>query len=65
MRFDEILTASLVAMKGVLNLEKNQFSGTIAVELGNLVLLTELLLSDNQLSGSIPSQLGNLMHLGM
>jgi uncharacterized repeat protein (TIGR01451 family) len=41
-----------------INLENNQLSGSIPVELGNLGNLTFLELHSNQLSGSIPPELG-------
>jgi len=46
-----------------LDLSRNQLSGTIPSELGNLSHLTALNLDLNSLSGSIPSELGNLSHL--
>ena len=46
-----------------LDLGRNQLTGTIPAELGNLANLTSLNLANNQLMGSIPSQLGNLSSL--
>ena len=46
-----------------LNLEENNLTGRIPVELGNLSDLTTLMLAWNQLSGSAPSELGNLTNL--
>ena len=46
-----------------LNLSKNQLSGEIPAELGNLANLTSLSLKSNQLSGSIPPELAELSNL--
>ena len=46
-----------------LDVEKNQLTGSIPVELADLSELVHLNLSWNQLSGSIPSELGNLSKL--
>ena len=46
-----------------LGLYRNNLSGPIPSELGNLPKLTGLLLDRNALSGSIPSELGNLSNL--
>ena len=46
-----------------LNLRRNQLSGKIPPELGNLENLTRLDLRQNQLSGKIPPELGNLARL--
>ena len=46
-------------------LDRNQLSGSIPSELGNLDNLGTLSLSNNQLSGSIPSELANLANLGV
>ena len=46
-----------------LNLWKNQLSGPIPRELGNLSELTELILGVNQLTGTIPSEIANLTEL--
>ena len=46
-----------------MRLERNQFSGAIPSELGNLTRLGTLTLARNQLSGAIPSELGNLTSL--
>ena len=47
----------------VLALEKNQLTGSIPSELGNLTNLTVLRLGQNQLTGPIPPQLGQLTNL--
>ncbi|MCY4437936.1 MAG: PQQ-dependent sugar dehydrogenase [Chloroflexi bacterium] len=46
-----------------LRLQRNQLSGEIPPELGNLTSLTSLWLNNNQLSGKIPPELGNLTNL--
>ena len=49
-----------------LSLYKNQLTGSIPPELGNLNSLVYLFLDDNQLTGSLPisiEQLGNLNYL--
>ncbi|KAL3818729.1 hypothetical protein ACJIZ3_004634 [Penstemon smallii] len=46
-----------------LQVQSNNFTGTIPMELGNLKRMISLGLSQNQLSGSIPSSLGNLRSL--
>ena len=46
-----------------LDLPRNQLSGPIPAELGNLVNLELLSLFDNQLSGPIPAELGRLTSL--
>lgn len=46
-----------------LDLEENNLTGRIPVELGNLSNLTTLRLAWNQLSGSVPPELGNLSNL--
>ena len=43
-----------------LDLSDNQLTGTIPLELGNLISLTLLNLSSNQLTGEIPATLGGL-----
>ena len=45
------------------NLKRNQLSGPIPPELGDLANLWWLFLQDNQLSGPIPPELGNLANL--
>ena len=47
----------------VLFLYRNQLSGEIPPELGNLANLTTLRFDENQLSGEIPPELGNLANL--
>ena len=44
-------------------LGRNQLSGTIPAELGNLTRLISLGLENNQLSGTIPAEIGNLTSL--
>ena len=46
-----------------IDLNTNQMTGTIPIELGNLVNLTYLGLYFNQLTGTIPAELGNLNNL--
>ena len=46
-----------------LSLYRNQLSGPIPSELGNLTRLGSLWLSENELSGPIPAELGNLTRL--
>ena len=46
-----------------LSLRKNQLTGTIPAELGNLTGLQKLNLHVNQLTGAIPTELGNLASL--
>ena len=46
-----------------LRLSRNQLSGPIPAELGNLAGLRFLYLTSNQLSGPIPAQLGDLVNL--
>ncbi len=46
-----------------LRLRRNQLTGSIPGELGNLANLTDLRLGHNQLTGSIPVELGNLTNL--
>jgi len=46
-----------------IDLNTNQMTGTIPIELGNLVNLTYLGLYFNQLTGTIPAELGNLSNL--
>jgi len=46
-----------------LHFYKNQLSGAIPSELGNLKTLVRFTLSDNQFSGTIPSELGQLTNL--
>ena len=42
---------------------RNQLTGGIPAELGNLSNLTGLVLATNQLTGEIPADLGNLSNL--
>ena len=46
-----------------LNLRRNQLTGEIPVELGQLSQLQRLILGPNQLTGEIPAELGNLANL--
>ena len=46
-----------------LDLSKNQLSGILPIELGDLTYLGYLGLNDNQLTGNIPSELGKLTNL--
>ena len=46
-----------------LSLSKNNLTGTLPSELGDLDELTVLALADNKLTGPIPTTLGNLVHL--
>ncbi len=48
---------------GGLKLIKNELSGQIPIQLGNLSRLEWLLLEDNRLSGEMPAELGNLSNL--
>lgn len=48
-----------------LNLSKNELSGAIPPELGNLTKLDWLILSENRLYGTIPSELGHLSRLSV
>ena len=41
----------------------NQLTGTIPVEIGNMINLTFLESGSNQLKGGIPSEIGNLINL--
>ncbi|KAL5207127.1 hypothetical protein ABZP36_031562 [Zizania latifolia] len=52
-----------IAFPNVLNLGKNNFSGLIPQDIGQLKSLNILNLSSNNLSGEIPQQLGNLTKL--
>jgi hypothetical protein len=47
-----------------LRLGRNQLSGTLPSEFGNLKNLEELILNDNDLSGTIPTELAGLSKLG-
>ena len=47
----------------LLILNRNQLTGEIPTELGNLSSLTRLSLSSNQLTGEMPTELGNLSSL--
>ena len=49
--------------RGVLGLFRNQLSGTIPPEIGDMDSLTSLDLTGNQLFGSIPTEIGNLPNL--
>ena len=44
-------------------LDRNQLTGEIPSEIGNLTNLTRLSLNRNQLTGSIPPEIGNLTNL--
>jgi len=44
-------------------LHRNQLTGTIPAELGNLVNVRQLYLGDNQLAGTIPPELGDLANI--
>jgi len=44
-------------------LDSNQLSGSIPVEIGNLIHLQELYLQSNKLSGIIPVEIGNLINM--
>ena len=46
-----------------LSLEKNNLTGIIPVEIGNLQQLSTLVLEENSLTGSIPAEIGNLQQL--
>ncbi len=46
-----------------LQLDDNQLTGSIPIELGTLTTLTSLFLGANQLTGSIPKELGSLANL--
>ena len=46
-----------------LNLSRNELSGPLPAELGNLTSLEHLNLDNNQLSGPLPAELGNLTSL--
>jgi Leucine-rich repeat (LRR) protein len=54
---------SFVQHLGVLDLSHNRLSGTIPDELGNCVVVVDLLLSNNMFSGSIPRSLSRLTNL--
>jgi hypothetical protein len=44
----------------ILDLSKNEISGTIPTEFGDLQLMKKIFLDSNKFSGSIPSELGNV-----
>ena len=46
-----------------LHIDRNNLTGEIPIELGNLLNLEGLLLYDNQLTGEIPSWIGTLINL--
>ncbi|GLJ55541.1 hypothetical protein SUGI_1192920 [Cryptomeria japonica] len=46
-----------------LNLEKNNISGSMPKEIGNLSFLVELYMDKNSLVGAIPSEIANLLNL--
>ncbi len=46
-----------------LSLEKNNLTGIIPIEIGDLQQLSLLYLNGNSLTGPIPSEIGNLQHL--
>ena len=46
-----------------LDIERNQLTGGIPAELGDLTNLEELSLNENQLTGEIPAELGDLTNL--
>ena len=54
------VTADNGGRVSALNLPKNNLSGTIPAELGNLASLGTLALHENNLTGPIPPELGNL-----
>ncbi len=42
----------------LLDLDDNDFTGTIPTEIGNMISLTFLLLNRNKLKGNVPTELG-------
>ncbi|KAL8049699.1 hypothetical protein ABFX02_06G036200 [Erythranthe guttata] len=55
--------SSYVQHHGIYDLSHNRLSGSIPQELGNCVVLVDLLLNNNMLSGAIPSSLSRLSNL--
>jgi hypothetical protein len=47
----------------LLDLDQNDFNGTVPSELGSLEYLKFLLLNRNQLTGQLPDELGNIPEL--
>ncbi|XP_050222932.1 leucine-rich repeat receptor protein kinase EMS1 [Mercurialis annua] len=55
--------SSFLQHHGVFDLSHNMLSGSIPEELGNLVVIVNLLINDNMLSGAIPGSLSRLSNL--